>query len=201
MLEYAARDALASIARERESPSTGAHNQKLLVNQTLLRTDAIYNHRPIELSPPPITIYHPVFAEFIHLMNTETSLFTFTTEELKAASQFSAISAAFYHLKTMRQAALHPAECPRRHFWESVEVVLDPTTSPATVIKPDGLISADCYHLPPGTTARVSFNEIKNGAGEGGSDASDQAVLAWQRQVSAIDVSRFVSSIEPLTLG
>lgn len=157
------------------------------MTQTLAKPDTIYNHRPIELSPPPITIYHPVFAEFIHLMDTPTSSFSFTAEELDAASKFVEVSAAFYPDKSARQYALQKVRPVRPNFWQTTEVILDPSTTPATVIRPDGLISAKCKLLPGTPRARVSINEVKNGAGEGGSDSGDQSALAWQQQVSTSD--------------
>ncbi|KAI0336575.1 hypothetical protein GY45DRAFT_1429653 [Cubamyces sp. BRFM 1775] len=59
------REQIAAAAHQRQSPSSGATVSQLLQTQTTLRIDAVYNCRPLELTGPPITMYHPVFANFL----------------------------------------------------------------------------------------------------------------------------------------
>ena len=66
-----AREAIAANARTRPSPFRGATTAHLYGIQYDDRPDAIHNFRPLGLSAPPVTIYHPVFARFLQRMDEE----------------------------------------------------------------------------------------------------------------------------------
>ncbi|KAH9947831.1 hypothetical protein B0H21DRAFT_806645 [Amylocystis lapponica] len=87
------REHIATAAKKRKFPSTGAHTADRIVTQNPTRVDAVYNYRPIDLAPPPITLYHPVFAKFLQLM-AEPQIFS--DEELNNAQSFITLAVAYY---------------------------------------------------------------------------------------------------------
>lgn len=78
-----ARENIAMAARSRDSPSTGAKTANRRETQVSHRLDAIHSFRPLELSTPPVSIYHPVFGRFHQLIMEERD--DFTPEELDNA--------------------------------------------------------------------------------------------------------------------
>ncbi len=76
------REAVATAARKRDPPSTGAKNSTLRKTQKENQADAIYNGRPINLTAPPIEIYHPIFAKFQHEISVKIDKSSFTPNKL-----------------------------------------------------------------------------------------------------------------------
>ena len=99
-----ARENIAAKARLRSSPSTEAVTAVRRDMQHRRRLDAVHNFRPLELSTPPITIYHPVFAQFLQLMEEEPT--DFKPEELTRAQYFVAAATDFYRTADKRVDAL-----------------------------------------------------------------------------------------------
>ncbi|KAH9948021.1 hypothetical protein B0H21DRAFT_708046 [Amylocystis lapponica] len=97
------REHIATAAKKRKSPSTGAHTADRIVTQNPTRVDAVYNYRPIDLAPPPITLYHPVFAKFLQLM-VEPQIFS--DEELNNAQSFITLAVAYYKEEAIRKRKL-----------------------------------------------------------------------------------------------
>ncbi len=83
-------------ARKCDVPSTGAMNSTLLCTQTNDSEDVVYNGRPIQLTAPPLSIYHPVFAAFKQQIAEPIDRATFTGTELWNAHQLIVDSMAFY---------------------------------------------------------------------------------------------------------
>src|ERR1700674_3270306 len=56
----AQREKVVTEVRNRDSPSAGAKNSTLIETQKHDRIDALYNGRPLDLTAPSVSIYHPV---------------------------------------------------------------------------------------------------------------------------------------------
>ena len=87
---------MVAAASKREPPSTGAKNSTLRKTQKENEVAAIYNGRPVNLTAPPIEIYHPVFMKFQHGISLPIDKFSFTAEELSMAMELVTNSLAFY---------------------------------------------------------------------------------------------------------
>ena len=153
-------------------PSTGAKNSTLLRTQTDDREDAVYNGRPIQLTAPPLSIYHPVFATFKQKMAEPLNKTTFTSTELRNAHQLIIDSVAFYADEKTRiskiQETLNVLVSPEL-FWNT-EIPFGQRT-----FKPDGMMRCICQKFPRCDTGAFEFTEVKNGVGEAHSDPIHQA--------------------------
>lgn len=165
---YVAREAVCATGLTRDSPSSGAKNSKLCETQKPAYLGAIFNHSPLELSPPNIMIFHPVFAKFIRLMNEES--YTFTAGELDQAYRFIEISTTFYPEEKDQQLALQELTNVHEKFWVTESILLGGSRS----ANPDGNTCVLCHKLPNKPKAFSSLQELKNKIGEGGCDAADQ---------------------------
>jgi hypothetical protein len=159
-------------ARKRDVPSTGALNSTLLRTQTDDREDAVYNGRPIQLTAPPVEIYHPVFAKFKQQIAEPIDKATFTDKELRNAHRLIIDSVAFYANEKDRILKIQ----------ESLDVLVSPELFWNTEIpfgersfKPDGMMRCACDSLPHCDTGAYEFTEVKNGIGEAHSDPIHQA--------------------------
>ena len=159
-------------ARKRDVPSTGAKNSTLLHTQTKDQQDAVYNGRPIQLTAPPLSIYHPVFATFKQQMAEPLDRKTFSDTELRNAHQLIVDSVAFYVDEKARIFKIQ----------ESLNVLVSPELLWNTEIpfgqrtfKPDGMMRCTCEKFPSCETGAYEFTEVKNGIGEAHSDPIHQA--------------------------
>ncbi len=180
------REAVATAARKRDSPSTGAKNSTLRKTQKENQADAIYNGRPINLTAPPIEIYHPTFAKFRHEISVKIDKSSFTPNELSMAFDLVINSLAFYEDEDARirdittaMNALVDDQVLRR-----TEIMRDC----GKLYKPDGSIFVQCEKFPSRDEAATAFDEIKNAIGEGGSDPIHQAQCDYVLFYSAKDV-------------
>ena len=115
LMNYPARENVVDSARSlRHYPAVESTASSRYHTQRSTRRDAIYNSRPLELSMPPITMYHPVFARFMHLMKEKRE--DFTSVELDRALEF--ISAA---LKYRDQG------CGRKTVTDAMAMAVDET--------------------------------------------------------------------------
>ena len=136
-------------------PSAGAKNSTLLHTQTDDREDTVYNGRPIQLTapPPPLSIYHPVFATFKQQIAEPIDRATFTTTELRNAHQLIIDSVAFYADEKTRiskiQKSLNVLVSPEL-FWNS-EIPFGQRT-----FKPDGTMRCALKACPCG----ILFPEV-----------------------------------------
>jgi hypothetical protein len=153
-------------------PSNGATKSTLLRTQTDDRDDAVYNGRPIQLTAPPLPIYHPVFATFKQQIGEPIDKATFTSAELRNAHQLIVDSVAFYPDEKSRiskiQESLNVLVSPEL-FWNS-EIPFGQRT-----FKPDGMMRCICERFPGRDTGAYEFTEVKNGIGEAHSDPIHQA--------------------------
>ena len=106
-----ARENIAANARMRPSPFRGATAMHLYNIQYADRPDAIHNFRPLRLSAPPVTIYHPVFARFLQRMDEEPK--DLSPEEFDRARDFVVAATDFYSTAAGRAKAFE--ETVRAH--------------------------------------------------------------------------------------
>ncbi|KAF5368286.1 hypothetical protein D9757_010511 [Collybiopsis confluens] len=194
-----AREAIARQAQNRPPPSTGAKSTELLSAQNVQHLDAAYNHRPPELSPPPLAIYDPVFAKFRREAATLTESLDFTVEELDRASNFIDVSLRHYPNEHARQNALKSLLILDRGYWDSKKISVNDS-----IIEPDG--GSWVYSeidSKPGPVACSSAAELKNGGGDGGCDPSDQVQRSYIKIVSSRQYQpiRLVSCCPALLIG
>ncbi|KAJ3813121.1 hypothetical protein F5876DRAFT_74195 [Lentinula aff. lateritia] len=191
------REAIIRAAQSRPPPSTGAKSTELISTQTEQRPDAAYNYRPPELAPPPLAIYHPVFAWFRHSMAAPTETLEFTSQELDQASTFIDVSLRHYPDETSRLDALQAGiTCSGQKFWGERVILVDNGKK----IQPDGGLAISIRDLP---VLYSTLAELKNGGGDGGCDPSDQAQCAYMKVVSSPQYTRVreVSCCPALLVG
>ena len=159
-------------ARTRDVPSTGAKNSTLLRTQMGDLEDAVYNGRPIQLTAPPLSIYHLVFADFQRKMAESVDKAAFTGPELLKAHQLLIDSVGFYTDEKTRiskiQKALNILVSPEL-FWNS-EISYGKWT-----FKPNGTMWCICKRFSGCDTGAYKFTKVKNGVGEAHSDPIHQA--------------------------
>ncbi len=180
------REAVATAARKRDSPSTGAKNSTLRKTQKENQADAMYNGRPIELTASPIEIYHPVFAKFRHEISRPIDKSSFTPDELSMVLELVTSLLAFYQDEDARIQAITTAmnALVDDQVLRRTEIIRDH----GKPYKPDGSIFVQCEKFPRRDGAATLFDEIKNGIGEGGSDPIHQAQCDYVLFYSAKDV-------------
>ena len=158
------REAIARAAQHRESPSAGATISARKQTQVRSKVDAVYNYRPLELAPPPIAIYHPVFTNFRRTL-AELEDSELTPDELDHARKFVEAAVDLHVTQDQRIMALHPIMYDAIHpdFLREITIKLDNRN-----IRPDGhVVSAKA---PNGYEPVVAFEEAKVEPGAGNSD-------------------------------
>lgn len=65
----------------------------------------LYNHSPPSLRPPPLTPYFHGFRTFLETMRTSADALAFTSDELRAAAAFTAVSLTPFCSEDHRQKA------------------------------------------------------------------------------------------------
>ena len=108
-------------------------------------------------------------------MATPTEEIDFSHQELDLAYNFIKVSLDFYPEETNRQHKLEDLKIISSTFWRVQQLRIDDNH----YIKPDGLTDVECIRLPGGPTAFSSLDELKNGNGEGNSDAINQAECTY----------------------
>ena len=139
---------------------------------------AVYNYRPLELIPPPITIYHPVFTKFIQMMLDAQ---VFTHDELDLAHGFVTQAVDYYSTEADRvshssqmTAAVHPDILSSIYPFRNLGL--------------DGVVTS--AHAPNGFTTVLAMSEVKVEAGEGGCDPIAQAECAYVAVYASDQVGR-----------
>ena len=186
-----ARDAIADLARRRESPSTGAILSTLSVTQEWTRGDAIYNNRPPSLIAPPVQIYNPAFVTFIREMSHPCSTIEFSHKELDKALRFIYASLGFYGDKSDRRAMVHDLHALGNLFPPEINLR-------SRIIEPDGTATVRCHTTNQEAIVRIV--EMKNEIGEGRSDPIMQAECGFVLICSSEEVSRFLISLTCIRL-
>ncbi|KAJ6580104.1 hypothetical protein DFH09DRAFT_1077012 [Mycena vulgaris] len=77
---------LKTVRARKLAPSTAAQHNAMKKTQTTANPLAVFNGHPHPLVGPPITIYHPIFADFQRLLNTPLDEFPFQPGDLKMAA-------------------------------------------------------------------------------------------------------------------
>ncbi|KZT67957.1 hypothetical protein DAEQUDRAFT_368518 [Daedalea quercina L-15889] len=165
------RETIAEAGRKRQPPSRGAHASELSKTQKKSRVDAVYNHRPLDLAAPPITIYHPVFAKFLAMVAEPLDGIEFTRKELDLSWKFIANSTSYHNTEYSRVAAI------RNVFGSAVHRhIATPTslTYSSGTVEPDGVVTA--LEAAVGAFTPIScITEVKNEMGTGECDPLAQA--------------------------
>ena len=167
----AARENIAAMGRKRPSPSAGARTGPRSELQESSRADVVYNFRPLHLSTPPVTIYHPVFARFLHLMEDEQA---FTSEELGHAYDFVNAANRFYKTEYARGPALAEVTARAVHPQMMLQKMLELTPQK---LQPDGVVCAG--KASNGFDIISAITEMKNEIGDGNCDPLAQAESAY----------------------
>ena len=152
-----------AICKNEDPPSVCVQAKNLCETQKLTGLAALYNHRPIGLSPPSIAIFSPIFTHFLLLMEEHNDKIHYTPDEIQASLKLMETSSARYKSKLERKSQLE--ECLRDIHPE----ICNKTTLPAPGgdIEPDGCV---LYALPhfSGTKIPLLILEVENGTGVGG---------------------------------
>lgn len=185
-----AREDIAAKARSRDSPSTGAITASRRDTQHSRRPDVLHNFRPLELSTPPVTIYHPVFALFLRLIKEEPQ--KFTPEELDRAQCFITAATDIYQTEEKRIDAL--TDMVRA---VHTQVLLKKTfqfTSQKLI--PDGAVCT--AEAPNGFETVSAIIEVTNEIGDGNCDPLAQAECAYIAIYSSTEVCGWRPSRFPM---
>ena len=153
-------------AQDRGPPPKIADASVQKVIQRPGEPNAVHNWRPVALSLPPISIYHPVFFQFArNLSNPNSNPLT-----------PSALGGALNIIQSFLQ--LYPSEHAKRDaigrtclFFKDESSLLTPTEFSRGSVKtfsPDGRLKS---RTPFGIAIPSELIEVKNEIGEGGSDA------------------------------
>lgn len=159
-----------------QAPSTGAKHENMRLSQTPQALKAVYNGRPPKLTGPPISVYHPVFAEFLQQIQRPLDLSTFTPGDLAAAQRLAEVTAVYHkdeaHFQTAVATGLEQffppgVNKPKRITWGD------------THCEPDGYWETELLRLyrplEPGRSAWLKMIEqMKLGIGTGGCDPINQ---------------------------
>jgi len=144
----------------------GAKHSALFVNQCEERQDAVYNHRPLGLSGPPIQIYNPAFVTFIREMSHPYDAMEFSDEELEMALKFIITSLDLHQYKSGRRGKAN--ELRALGYLLGEKILVD-----SGVITLDGMTNVMCPTIQQEATVRVA--EVQNEIGEGDSDPITRA--------------------------
>jgi len=178
------RRSILESAVHREAPLIDAQLYKLRDVQTINHPDAIFNHRPLELTGPPITIYHPVFSNFIRSMSVPTETLEFTDAELEKAMYLITIATEFYGHENSRKGAIHKI---LEGFDFDATIAYHNAQQKQRIFSPSAFMRTKCS-LMADVKAYPSFLEVKNEIGEGGSDPIAQAECDYVAVVTSDEV-------------
>ena len=141
----------------------------------------MYNYRPVELAPPPITIYHPVFAKFIQMMSDRHA---FTHDELDRAQKFITQTLAYCPTEAARLS--HSSEMKNAVHANILSSMA--LSFASSKLLPDGAVSSG--EAPNGFIALSAICEAKVEIGEGGCDPLAQAECAYVAVYASAEVGR-----------
>ncbi|KAJ7644066.1 hypothetical protein FB45DRAFT_823953 [Roridomyces roridus] len=181
-----AREEVLKQARSRQPPPAEAENSSLLATQRSTVADALFNGRPAHLIGPPIAVYTTVFQSFREVWERVEQVADFTPEELQNAVEICETSTAYYHDELARLV--------------DVQELWDEAVHP-TFLRPWLIVySKEHYAKPVGAALDEHISglgfpingiqELKNGVGEGGSDAFDQAACDYRAHLTSEAGSR-----------
>ncbi|KAE9408836.1 hypothetical protein BT96DRAFT_624304 [Gymnopus androsaceus JB14] len=154
------------------SPSDGAKNENLILNQTSDCVDAVRAGRPQSLTGPSLGVYHPIFPLFRRRLSEKREL---TPKQMRAGHRLCRLGSAYYDDEGKRRRAiaavveyfLGPGAMSRTEVWVADNKIL-----------PDGNRRTSCGLYDPTTDGYNAVStllaELKNGF-YGNCDVLDQA--------------------------
>ena len=158
------------------APSVAALNDELLSAQTPNNPRAIYNGRPTELTGPCLSIYHPIFQEFMQAYNSPIKVDTITSHDYTLANQLVSSSVKYFPKERDRFRVIRPYL--KRYLGEHF-VAQGKILSPNKNWTPDGHANVKCGLYDEGESGYDWMTklilEINNGFGVGNSDPVEQA--------------------------
>ena len=107
-LTLASAQGILFIHRTQLTPSTAATNDELLLAQTPNNPRAVYNGRPTELTGPCLSIYHPVFQEFMQAYNSPIKVDEITPHDYDLANLLVCSSVKYFRTESDRFLAIIP---------------------------------------------------------------------------------------------
>ena len=148
------------------------------------REDAVYNYRPFGLAPPPITIYSPVFADFMAAMEEDFSTMSFSHQELEDAHKVVVASTAYYWNKGDRLATIRER---LGSLVPQLKLLLEGQSRKYNKmeVKPDGIVALDA---PWTDNIVVTIVEAENEIGEGHSDPIARAECVYVAMYTSPEV-------------
>lgn len=179
---HSVREGIAAAAQKRDPPSTGAHLTQRIQTQRDTRADAVFNYRPPDLAPPPITIYHPVFAKFLRLMAEPPDP---TPEDLGRAHDFVCLASAYY--KDEAERVLKLSRNLNAAVYHGI-LGIQKLSYTSSKLAPDGVVFSE--RTPSGFSTITAILEVKAEIGEGNSDPIAQAECAYVAVYSSDEVFR-----------
>lgn len=157
---------------DRGTPSANAKRPSLEKFQQSTRLDAVYNYRPVTLSPLSVSIYEPVFSQFMRDVSLDPKSFEHNHEDLTVALETVSSFMELFRSEELKQRVLSGLSWlmgERGSFLAVTSFYRD--TGPE--FRPDGHRMS--YIPALGLAVPSEIIEVKNEIGEGGSDAITQA--------------------------
>ncbi|EPQ52958.1 hypothetical protein GLOTRDRAFT_139935 [Gloeophyllum trabeum ATCC 11539] len=173
---------LEKIARSYGKPSSEAEPKNMCDRQHPSNILGAYNGRPLYLTPPPIAIFHPVFAQMTRESRQPARLHDFTADEIDAAYKFLlACTENYLDESEFQEAMQHFPFIGRTRFWHELNINL--SSGQTRSMRLDGGSSVDVA-LPGAklAAAYTALGELKK-LGEQEADASMQAMAAHMQLV------------------
>ena len=183
---------MAEAVLKRCTSSDGLKASAMHATQTPDHLGAIYNGRPLELTPPPISIYHPVFSHFTQTFSETPDRTRLGPYQLLNAYNFCVASVAYYKDREQRRLALQNIVTEllggRRRALQSA----DHGVNENHLLWVDGsVVSTGCkYSLCP---LIMLLARVGNEIGDDSSDPSaqlacDYVAICSSRQVTALNL-------------
>jgi len=180
------RDQAVKSALNREGPSAAAEALYQRAIQRPGNPDAVYNWRPLSLWPPPISIYHPLFAQFAGDVSADPNSLSFSSSELDEALGIIQTLLDIYPQESLRRQKIGATPL----FFKDGKTLLTPTTfmrDETRFFSPDGHRTS---HIPAlDIVMPCEITEINNEIGEARSDSMTQAECDYVCLHSSDDVS------------
>ncbi|KAF8215826.1 hypothetical protein K438DRAFT_1659099 [Mycena galopus ATCC 62051] len=175
------RDQVAAAGAARKPPFTAAKISEFVLDQRPQNLMAGYNARPLELSPPPLSLYFSGFRQFRRTMAIATDSFDFDNQKnaefIASAAQFVTTSSRVYRFEDERQKELQNLNLLNKEgrqggFWRRWDL---------GKMKPDGsfYILVQRLGISGQLDVPLSMEELECEIGTGDCDPVHQAMCAY----------------------
>jgi hypothetical protein len=155
------------------APSSAAKNSELVLNQNSTSPNAIWNGRPVTLTGPSLSIYHPIFQTFMQDYSASIEPNDMSLDDFQAAKRLTDGSAEYYKGESDRFLKISPA---LEHFLGDHITWGGELNSGEKKWIPDGYIKVKSPLCEGKPLSPISLHiELKNGLGPGNSDPVEQA--------------------------